>query len=130
MMGSYGVMVVGSAHVDLLKMSIFYTLYIGAKIRYLRRSIMRPILKGTLPFLKRKCPSSKYSKSGSPTQISLNRHHYYISSTDSKLQFTLLHMLLTHQDVVEIYITPTFHIILQSLETVSKISNNQYVTSL
>ena len=62
---------------------------------------------------------------------------FIFRKTDYKLQSTLLHQCficcwhIELVDIVEIYIAPTFHIILQSLETVFfKISNNLYVTSL
>ena len=66
----------------------------------------------------------KYSsRKGSPSQFYLNHYTllFIFGKTDSKLQSTLLHQCficcwhIELVDVVEIYIAPTFHIILQSL---------------
>ena len=79
-----------------LKMSIFYTTILGAKIRYFKES-------------------NQFWK---PIHIHII---IYLVIQNSKLQSTLLHQRficywhIELVDIVEIYIAPTFHIILQSL---------------
>ena len=119
-----------------VKVTLNYPPYMGWKFNCFHEP-RDLILKGTLPFLNRKCPSSKYSKSGSPSQTLFESPPLFTFRIQfSRLQSTLLHQRficywhIELVDIVEIYIAPTFHIILQSLCTIIKISNNLYVTSL